>query len=1021
MLYLTDRRAAFVLSFLVLFFAATSLLAQRPTTQHIAIRELSRSLSRRLERQRPPEFYELKARLEREAAAKGSGGQLHLVYFDDNGLPMFFEEFNLNSARTIGTDACWPGGASGFVLDGMTIAEFELGMWDGGQVYLGHQEFNGRIVYGVDDSTPQPIDPHSTHVAGTLLAAGVEPGAHGMAPAASMTAFDFYDDDLEMCDAADAGMLVSNHSYGRSSGWKLVGVAEWQWMGDATVDSEEDYYFGYYGPEAATWDSLTCLAPYYLIVKAAGNERNIATNSAPPPGTTYGLLDHDTGLFVPSTEPRKDDYWDDGYDTVPLKSTAKNILTVGSVADIIGGYAAPTDVHLSAFSSCGPADDGRVKPDIVANGEDVYSTGPDGPNAYYSQPGTSTAAPAVTGSCALLLERYRDTHGGEAPLSSTLKAIVLHTADEAGENPGPDYRFGWGVMDTRKAGDLITMDGLQPGYIAEESLGSGQTDSYYLWVDAGTSELRLTMTWTDPPGTPPARVLDPTDLMLVNDLDLRVTHLTSSTESLPWVLDPANRDAPAVHGDNWRDNVEQVLIAPQEGYYRVDVSHKGTLTGTQWYSLVSSEPLSTPSTPNVDVSAEAIELQVFAGQQGNVEFSLGNNGGGSLEYEIYVPNAKHLESSPAAIPVAPAAQRRPAPADLFAVRRVDGAETAKMAPGYEVYRYDDGGSELQAGLVNGGDLMMMTAFELVPGYRKLNSISVAWGLPTFASVDLGHPYRLVIYEDPNDDGDPADAVYLAEADFRVNTAHQDIYEVRDFPAQKVSGVFFVAALFQNQVAGLYPLPIDENHKLGVCWAAANGVAGGFDAVNLSLNSSPPFNIAGSIFDGTWLLRADARAELEWLDTSPYRGSVPAGGSENISVEVDGTALAPGVYGAELELLVNDPLEQVVHIPVTVTIVDPSAVPEIRGRTTLYDAMPNPFNPATGIFFELTEASHARLRVYDIAGRLVRTLVDEQRGPGVHRASWDGRDAAGRDAAAGVYLYRLEAGSFEAVKRMTLLK
>jgi hypothetical protein len=88
--------------------------------------------------------------------------------------------------------------------------------------------------------------------------------------------------------------------------------------------------------------------------------------------------------------------------------------------------------------------------------------------------------------------------------------------------------------------------------------------------------------------------------------------------------------------------------------------------------------------------------------------------------------------------------------------------------------------------------------------------------------------------------------------------------------------------------------------------------------------------------------------------------------------------------------------------------------------------PNPFNPSTTIRFDIpaTGAGNGeisvRLSIYDIRGRRVRTLLEADRPPGRHRAHWDGRDDAGAPAASGVYIYRLEAGPFRAVRKMTLV-
>ena len=83
--------------------------------------------------------------------------------------------------------------------------------------------------------------------------------------------------------------------------------------------------------------------------------------------------------------------------------------------------------------------------------------------------------------------------------------------------------------------------------------------------------------------------------------------------------------------------------------------------------------------------------------------------------------------------------------------------------------------------------------------------------------------------------------------------------------------------------------------------------------------------------------------------------------------------------------------------------------------------PNPFNPTTEIMFEIGTATIVKLKIYDINGRLVQALVNETKLPGNYRLHWNGRDASQHTLPAGIYLYALEAGSYQSVKKMTLLK
>lgn len=92
-----------------------------------------------------------------------------------------------------------------------------------------------------------------------------------------------------------------------------------------------------------------------------------------------------------------------------------------------------------------------------------------------------------------------------------------------------------------------------------------------------------------------------------------------------------------------------------------------------------------------------------------------------------------------------------------------------------------------------------------------------------------------------------------------------------------------------------------------------------------------------------------------------------------------------------------------------------------GRFILAQNEPNPFNPVTAIRYALPERAQVSLRVYDVAGSLVRTLVDRAQGPGWHSVVWDGRDDLGRTVASGIYFFGMEAGEFSERRSMVLLK
>ncbi len=518
----------------------------------------------------------------------GSEGEImELMRFDENDLPVYYITHNTNAAISTRADRVHSGGGAGLNLEGsgMTIGE-----WDGGATLLTHEQLSGRVNQ-VDGATS--ISDHATHVAGTLIGDGTGTGtnaasAKGMAPLANLDAHDWNSDNSEMATAAAAGLLISNHSYGYISGYRYDGnsggVNQWTWWGGSSqfTATGEEPSFGRYDNLSQSWDVIAINAPYYLIVKSAGNERN------DNPGTGAEVRDGSGGTYVtydPALHPGGDGTVNGGFDNVGSAGNAKNVLTVAATNDVLN-YTGPGSVSISSFSSWGPTDDGRIKPDISGNGVGLWSSLGGSDSSYGSYSGTSMSTPNVAGSAILLQEHYEDTHGTDVFMrAATLKGLIIHTADEAGANPGPDYTFGWGLMNTELAANVITEDVADPTVITENILSDGGTYTTTFTVD-GTEPLIATISWTDPEASVGANTVDDPALKLVNDLDLRLD--LGGTIFNPYILDPANPNSAATTGDNFRDNVEKIYIdVPTAGTYTLTVNHKGTLTGgSQDFSLI---------------------------------------------------------------------------------------------------------------------------------------------------------------------------------------------------------------------------------------------------------------------------------------------------------------------------------------------------------------------------------------------------------------------------------------------------
>ncbi len=513
---------------------------------------------------------------------------------------------NREAAASARIQTLLTGGRTGFDLSGagQTIAVF-----DDGHPRESHVELSGRVQRRDAFSTEST---HATHVAGTIAASGVWREARGMAPAAQIRSHDWTNDVVEMAQAALDGVLVSNHSYGDPLGWtpNILGDGFWGWMGFPGLSPREDAAFGYYGEDAAAWDDVIDAAAHLVVVKSAGNERE---RQGPPDGAPHYVFDEGWRL---STEVREQDGGSDGYDSIGDAGVAKNVITVGAVEDAPWGVEAPADVVMTAFSGWGPVDDGRIKPDLVANGTALLSSKSGADDAYGASSGTSQAAPVVTGAVALLQELWQREFPGSVPLSSTIRALLLHSADEAGQAPGPDYQFGWGHLNAERAAQHLKQSADAdrifapvrpfPVWMFEGQVGPGESVTFELPISEAMT-LRSTLAWTDPTGEVVDPVLDNPSSHLVHDLDLSVVQ--NGGEHLPWVLDPARPGLPATRGLNTRDNVEQVVFDAEQGTVTVRVQAPASMSrGDQRFSLIVGSPLDQPSQTALSTVSGSVRL-----------------------------------------------------------------------------------------------------------------------------------------------------------------------------------------------------------------------------------------------------------------------------------------------------------------------------------------------------------------------------------------------------------------------------
>lgn len=485
------------------------------------------------------------------------------------GVNLTFSRHGLNGSKIVvgisdtGIDFTHPAfddsgnASSGPHLDGRIVAYFRYG-----------------AAYGDSDG-------HGTHTAGSIAGdgdlsntstpAGDTYQFRGMAPAASLAVMEIIgasppSDDRVYADQESAGATVSSNSWGYVNGQQR-GITDYDSAAYLADQSVIDSNISKGGLQPLT------------IVFAAGNDGTLGADSVGTPGT------------------------------------AKNIITVGA-SETNRGYDTYSDntSSIAVFSSLGPTDDGRIKPDVVAVGTYVLSAqsrtsgctctfgGWDqswtGAN-YAFEGGTSQATPQVAGIVALIQQNINDTLG-RIPSPALVKAALINGAQDlgygyefTGGSSGP-MKQGWGRVNVSRS-----IDGPPNGTILlfEEGpvVGTGDLSLRRFNVLNASTPLKVTVVWTDQPGNPQdTKTLSE----LVNDLDL-VVRAPNGT---------------AYHGNKFQgawsrannttfdrlNNSENVFVqAPAAGTWTVEVSGFSIKSAAQRFALAVSGNLTEKAPPSV--------------------------------------------------------------------------------------------------------------------------------------------------------------------------------------------------------------------------------------------------------------------------------------------------------------------------------------------------------------------------------------------------------------------------------------
>lgn len=518
------------------------------------------------------------------------------------------------------TGAAWK--THGLYGAGQTIAIADSGL-DTGKLNTLSPDFAGRVaathVLAPGGDLADTFG-HGTHVAGSAAGAGVQSGANrakhqydgsfaGVAPEAKLViqAFEVGSDSSVVGLDPDYYTLFAQ-AY--ADGARLHSDS----WGDTTgPDTDQEAQYGGYPSGARRTDQFVWEHPDMAIFVAAGNSGVDGVPSGP-----FGFCSPGNGVIDP--------------DSLLSPGTAKNVITVGASESqrSSGGASQLLWVYLdlkfclssepiasdttsddprgmAAFSSRGPTDDGRIKPDLVAPGTNILSNRSHAPGAgtlwgeypdnshYVYSGGTSMATPLAAGSGALVRE-WLVGRGIARPSAAAVKATLLNTtvdiapgqygAAEMREIPAarPNSVDGWGRADlgflAAPAPYTLWVDdhaqGLATGQVAEY-LGNAERP---LEVRSSNVPLRVMLAWSDPPASASAA------RQLVNDLDLVVIGPGD-------VVYRGNR---AANGDRL-NNVEGIVIdRPAVGRYTVRVRGYNVPVGRQPYALALSGALD-PAAP----------------------------------------------------------------------------------------------------------------------------------------------------------------------------------------------------------------------------------------------------------------------------------------------------------------------------------------------------------------------------------------------------------------------------------------
>ncbi|HJL54605.1 MAG TPA: S8 family serine peptidase [Candidatus Thalassarchaeaceae archaeon] len=470
-----------------------------------------------------------------------------------------------------------------------------------------HGDFDSITVHRVDVSgdgtTADMNDGHGTHVSCTVLGSGFRTSTYeGVAPETDLYLQAMEDDDTGTLAGPGVYTLLGT-AY--NSGGARLHTNSWGGLdagGDYTTQSEDA------DDRTSTWDQYWTYEGMTVLF-AAGNERD---DGISPPGT------------------------------------AKNVITVGAH---VNRYSLTAADEMYYWSSRGPTDDGRIKPDLVAPGDYVRSCrsqeAVDAPNNinnqwYVEYSGTSMATPAAAGASVIVRQYLMEVAERPAPQGALVKAMLILGAEDMGTRDIPNEDEGWGRLNLV---NTLVPDGDIGTFVDDRSrLSSGQQAEYNFDVTRAGEPLKVVLAWSDYPGSTWSNT------QLRNDLNLEVT--SPDGQVTYFGNDFSNGKSTTGGTKDNKNNVEVVLIdSAAMGVWNVkvkDFTHGGS-RHYQPYAIAVRGVNVNDLVPDPAIIPSSFEISTpipQVGEETQFSVSVVNQGSGSFP-EVHVSayvNANHIET-----------------------------------------------------------------------------------------------------------------------------------------------------------------------------------------------------------------------------------------------------------------------------------------------------------------------------------------------------------------------------------------